>query len=342
MCNVAGYVGDGPAAGVLLEMLERQEAFAGGYYTGIATVADEQLHSAKVIGDVAALRSETDAENLPGRVGIIHSRSKSGGDREWSHPFIDCAGRMAYIANGHGGFFENVRDKHAVAAQLAEQGHVFRSHSDEPIGKYPVLPDGTCVHTSEVMCHLIESLIAEGAGAADAMRLAYQEFPGEIAGLMVHLNAADHVIASRINQPLMIGRGREGTYVATTAMAFPSAAIEWLAPMPANATAAIGRSSITVLPFDPAPGKVAEPIPWKAGHDAALDALADGQPKGLGALTKATAALWPDDAAPQKDMMVYEILRGLYREGRVRFEDVPVPGVIEGTHAPHKQAILLA
>ena len=37
MCNIAGYVGNKPAAPILLEMLRNQEGLAGGYYTGIAT-----------------------------------------------------------------------------------------------------------------------------------------------------------------------------------------------------------------------------------------------------------------------------------------------------------------
>ena len=63
-CNVAGYIGNQSAAPILLEMLERQEGFAGGYYSGIATIASGKLHYAKVIGDVATLRKQTNAERL--------------------------------------------------------------------------------------------------------------------------------------------------------------------------------------------------------------------------------------------------------------------------------------
>ena len=88
---MAGYIGGERAAPILLDMMEKQEGFGGGFYTGIATVADGQIHWRKVIGDVATLRRETDADDLPGAVGIIHSRSKSGGDVEWAHPFVDCS-----------------------------------------------------------------------------------------------------------------------------------------------------------------------------------------------------------------------------------------------------------
>ena len=338
MCNVAGYLGKRPAAPALLEMLEREEGFAGGYYTGIATVADGELHCEKVVGDVATLCRETDAEKLPGTVGIAHSRSKSGGDREWAHPFVDCDERMAYIANGHAGFFEDKRRASAIATRLAAAGHRFRARVSEPIGSYPVLADGTCVHTSEVMCHLIQSLVGECRGQIEAMRKAFMGFPAEIVGLMVHADTPDCVVASRINQPLVIGRAAYATYLATTPLAFPDSDTEWLTPMPVNSTAAVYRERVHILPFDPPPGKVADLLPCAAGSERMLELLADRKAHGVQAFKDATAPLWPGDAAPQKDMMVYEILRGLYREGRICFETVRVPGVLEGSAAPRKLA----
>ena len=340
MCNVAGYIGNKAAAPVLLEMMARQEGFGGGYYSGIATIAEGKLHYAKVIGDVAALRRETNAEHLPGAVGIIHSRSKSGGDREWGHPFVDEAEHMAYIANGSDGIFEGKRDKDAIAWKLNDESHTFRSCSPERIGSYPVLPDGSCVHTSEVMCHLIESLVDECGGPVSAMRRAFMTFPAEIVGLMAHTLAPDSVVVSRINAPLMIGRDPGATYMATTAMAFPENGIHWVAPMPANATAAIYRDRIDVFPFEPLPGEVACILPWAAGTEKVLEALSDREWKGLGTLTGATASLWPEDAAPQNSMMVYEILRWLYSENRIRFENVPVDGVVEGTSVLSRRAFL--
>lgn len=341
MCNLAGYIGDRPAADVLLPMMEAQEGFGGGYYTGIATIADGRLYHAKVVGDVAALRRETDAERLPGTVGIAHSRSKSGGDREWGHPFIDCSGRLAYVANGHDGFFEAVRDKDAVATQLARNGHTFLSRTQGGIATYPTLPDGTCVHTSDVMCHLIESLVEPCGDPAAAMKAAFMQFPAEIVGLMLHTDAPDSVIASRINQPLMVGRDSSAVYAATTAMAFRGVEPDWLTPMPMNTTAVIRRDGVGLLPFDPPRGPAAGPTPWGRAYEAVLNALSDGQGHSLGALTKVTAALWPDGVVSPNGMMVYEILRELLGAGRIRIESVRVPGVIEGTTAPHMRAELV-
>ena len=103
MCVIAGYAGSRLAAPVVLEMIERQEGLAGGYYAGVAAVEPGSLHWRKVVGTVADLRRNTDAETLPGCVAIAHSRSKSGGDQEWAHPFVACFESVAYVANGSAG-----------------------------------------------------------------------------------------------------------------------------------------------------------------------------------------------------------------------------------------------
>ena len=74
---------------------------------------------------------------------------------------------------------------------------------------------------------------------------------------------------------------------------------------------------------------------------AILRAISDGQGKGLGAIKKATAPFWPEGAASQQDMMAYEFLRCLHLEGKVRFENVPVAGVLEGTTVPSRRAFLV-
>jgi len=342
MCNVAGYIGGERAAPILLDMMEKQEGFGGGFYTGIATVADGQIHWRKVVGDVATLRRETDADVLPGAVGIIHSRSKSGGDVEWAHPFVDCSGSMAYIANGHYGFFEPMNNDSRVARKLASQGHTFRSRTKESIEKHPTLANGACVHSSEVMCHLIESLVETCGGPLNAMRSAFMASPAEIVGLMVHASTPDCVVAARFNQPLMIGRSERGTYLATTALAFPDMEMEWMTPMPVSAAAAVYRDRIDIRPFDPSPGKVADIIPWAAGRETMLKLLlAAGEGVTLQQFKNATAPLWPEDAAPQKDMMVYEILRQLRVEGRIRFVTERAPAIKPGETKPLIRAVLM-
>ena len=78
MCTIAGYVGTKPAAPLLIEMMRKEEGIDSGFYTGIATIHEGKIHYRKVVGDLAQLLKETDAAELPGTIGIIHSRTPGG------------------------------------------------------------------------------------------------------------------------------------------------------------------------------------------------------------------------------------------------------------------------
>ena len=79
MCNIAGYVGTRPAAPILMEMMRQQEGWDGGFFTGIATIHEGKLRHAKCVGDLERLLEKTDAADLPGAIGFIHTRSLSSG-----------------------------------------------------------------------------------------------------------------------------------------------------------------------------------------------------------------------------------------------------------------------
>lgn len=51
MCNIAGYVGTKQAAPILLDLIEKQEGLAAGYYTGIATYHEGKIYYQKLVGD---------------------------------------------------------------------------------------------------------------------------------------------------------------------------------------------------------------------------------------------------------------------------------------------------
>ena len=99
MCNIAGYSGKRNAAPILIEMLRRQQSFDGGLSVGVATIHEGKLHYRKVVGDVDTLLRETDAINLPGTIGIAHTRPAA--DAKLPHPYISMDGRMALVTNGN-------------------------------------------------------------------------------------------------------------------------------------------------------------------------------------------------------------------------------------------------
>ena len=336
MCNLAGYVGSRRAAPILLEMSERQEGFAGGFYSGIATVDDGKLHVAKVIGDVHELSRTTDAADLPGRIGIVHSRSRGGGGQTWAQPFVDGTEQLAYMANGDVGAFRGSWPADAIAADLLAAGCEFSSRLPESVGPYQAeLPDGFYVHGSEVMCHLIASMLSDSS-PSEALCKGFSVFPSEIAGMMVHAKSPDHLFAARINKALMVGHAENCAYVATTAMSFPSGECDRVDTVAPNSTVYVSIGRTEVNSINPSPGPVGETVAPNAADEAVLATLAAEKGRHFGAIKRGIAHMWPDGPLAQDDITVYSSLERLTASDLVCSREIKVPGVLEGSHAPKK------
>ena len=332
MCNIAGYVGTRDAAPVLLEMMEREAGFGGGYYTGIATLSDGELYSAKVLGDMDRLLAVPGVRELPGTCGILHSRSNSGGDREWAHPFLSNDETLAYVANGSTGMFASAPgyDRDFAALELERRGVRFSSKSSA-VGHYPRLADGSGVHVSEVMCHLVRTLVADGFAPEDALRRAFLTCPAEIVALALHVSCPDTILAARYNQPMMLGRAADGVYLATTAMAFPDdVRFDAIDLLPAGCSASIRCDGWTIHGFTPPiPVAPLTPARYAAAREILFDFIGDTPvtvPECCGALD----VLWPEGSLAQNAVLCYETLRSMLGENRVRIVPVTVPGAPEG------------
>lgn len=333
MCVQAGYIGEEPAAPILLEMLEREEGFWGGYYTGIATIHNGKLHYRKVVGDVAALRRQTDAEKLPGTVGIAHSRTPSGGDVEWGHPFLGCNKQLAYVAMGSTGLFKSTRDAASAGDVLLAKGHDFRSASDEKVGSYPVLSDGKCVHTSELMCHAVGQALADGCDLVEAMRRVYMQLPAEIAGQALHQDDPDRLAAACVNQALVIGRDATGCYVATTGIAFPGT-VTWRIPMPANAAVGIRRERLEVRPFGRTFRAVNRRVSLAEIERRMAEHIREHPGTTCPSAIGACKAAWSGGGLCRSALHGFDALERLCRAGHVRFETAWKKGMFGKGRAP--------
>ena len=332
MCNLSGYVGSERAAPVLIEMARKQEGFAGGFYTGIATISDGTIHWAKVIGDLSVLLQSTDAADFPGSVGILHSRTRSGGGRDWAQPFVSTSGRLAYMGHGDVGAFRSVWDHSEVAVELVGKGVDFTSREQSSQGEHEMaLPDGSVVHGGEVMCNLIED-----AGTGDPshdLSHAYSRFPAEIAGAMVHLDAPDRLFASRINKPLVVGMGERGACLATTSMALPEACGSPREIEP-NVSVSIGAFGVETSRIEPEPGIVSELPDPETTDEIVLRLLSPEKGRHFGAIKRGLQKELQGDGLQQDDASVYGALERLSNADRVYRKEIRLPGVLEGLTAP--------
>jgi len=338
MCNIAGYVGTRRAAPILMEMIRAQEGWGGGYYTGIATIHEGRIHYAKLTGDADRLERETDALNLPGTVGIIHSRSQSGGGDKWAHPFIggkDGKETMAYVANGsYGCFADRTEEASRIAASLAEDGYELTSRQMGAVGRYPMLPDGSCAHMSDVMAQLIAKKIDGGLDASSAMNSAFCQMPSEIVGLLLSLTEPDAIIFSRVNQPMNVAFAPHGAYLATAALAFPEDAGE-STMLPASSGGRIYCDHFTSGPYENAPGTVAKlTAEVVAEAYASIAGLLKTGAFSIGQLARHIRPLFDEADCVPSAMLAYHVLHALKAKGRLRTIVSRVDGAREGLDAP--------
>lgn len=339
MCNIAGYTGSRPAAPILIDMLRREQFMDGGVCTGIATIHEGKLYTAKVVGDLDVLLRTTDALNFPGTVGIAHSRP-GGTLVSQAHPFLDREGKLALVLNG------TLRDvdtpefyahSHAVMQGFLDRGFPIRSAVER--SSFPPLSNGLGYHDTEPYALWIGDVVDRGndiardivRGTAEAM----SSMPGDIVLLSIHAMLEGTITAGRITRPMAAGLGDGGTYLATTALAFPEdAGIRNILPLPVTSVAQITPGEVRITDAKLKNVRVEEVDCGTAARMyARMEALLKGQrddPKSLYDMPMYTdwRDIWrvpPVDCVYRKDggllkpyaALCYEVLWAFRQEGRL-------------------------
>ena len=339
MCNIAGYIGRREAAPILIEMMRREEGFGGGYYTGMTVHDGARLHTDKVLGDLSHLLAETDCAGYRGTVGFIHSRSNSGGGVAWGHPFITKGGETSLIANGAAGCFlsDALQAKRCESAMALEaMGYEFGSRAPEAVGKYPLLADGTAIHSSDLLCQYAAHLADGGMHPTEALCRTMSEMPCEAVVLMMRAEHARSIFVTRISYPMHLGIAEDGDlYLATTPIAFPEDVafreIRMLEPLVGyEMTDGVCRRT----PYRIDAGRAVAPITEEVL--AAVEAIVlselkkETAPVSLGAVENYFSETLPKDPIPEVEPIAYEVMRRLLRDGRIRVvptrDEGPFPG----------------
>ena len=322
MCNIAGYVGDGEATPILIEMIRRQEGLNGGFFTGISTHDGEKIDYRKVEGDLDALLSHTDAECLSGRMGIIHSRTPSGGNWRWSHPFVtffEGTVKMSYVANGGIGAFNGCKASYNVIAdRLISEGIDIPCKIAFEGDKYNRLSTGEAVHMSDVMCQLIYEKKNMGRDTVDAMTEAFSEMPSEIVGLVIEEESPDRIYFSRINQPMFLGFGKDGAYLASTPMAFPKEIVEYNL-LPALSSGVVYKDRYEVRGYDGFPEEVVafDEHTLEEAEREVLSLLSEGE-AGTNDIFGAVKKILPADRITQSNAISYCVMSKLLKSGKIK------------------------
>jgi len=184
MCGIVGYVGGGRALPVLLDGMQKLE-YRGYDSAGVAVFDGRDLIVARKAGRITELTGALDGRSMDGSLGIGHTRwATHGAPTDGNaHPHSDCTGRLAVV---HNGIIEN---HDVLKAKLAGEGHTFESETD-----------------TEVVVHLIESLIAHGAPSLRAAVLeGVHMLEGAFALVCISADEPDVIVVARQEPPIIVG-----------------------------------------------------------------------------------------------------------------------------------------
>ena len=199
MCGIFGcLLKDGNAAPIIHSALHRLE------YRGYDSVGEATLHEGRIFikkdaGKIDEVHKILNLDDLPGRIGIGHTRWATHGapSKVNAHPHIDCKEQVAVV---HNGIIENYAE---LKMELEAKGHVFRSKTD-----------------TEVISHLIEEGLQSGMGLVEAVREAVKRLEGSYAIAVISTVEPDKIVCARNESPLVLGISENGVFCASDIPAF--------------------------------------------------------------------------------------------------------------------------
>ncbi|MEE1003444.1 MAG: glutamine--fructose-6-phosphate transaminase (isomerizing) [Acutalibacteraceae bacterium] len=202
MCGIVGFVGDHPAAPVLLEGLARLE-YRGYDSAGIAIIENKKIILKKSEGELATLTNLIDkGEKYNSTIGIGHTRWATHGkpSDENAHPHLSENGKFAIV---HNGIIENYA---TLKEQLTKDGYTFKSETDSEVVA-ALLQKYYNGDTFETIVKILS--IIEGSYALGILNTDYpDEFYAvrKASPLIVGLSEGGNMIASDIPAVLPITR----------------------------------------------------------------------------------------------------------------------------------------
>jgi glucosamine--fructose-6-phosphate aminotransferase (isomerizing) len=201
MCGIFGcIVHNGEAAPVIHAALKRLE-YRGYDSAGEATIHESKLYIKKDQGNIDAIHKTHDLDDLPGDLGIGHTRWATHGapSEVNAHPHVDCKGQIAVV---HNGIIENFS---ALKSELEKCGHIFKSETD-----------------TEVIPHLIEENIKvnPSLSLADAVLEAVRMLEGSYAIAVISTKESGKIICARNESPITVGVSGNALYCASDIPAF--------------------------------------------------------------------------------------------------------------------------
>ncbi len=192
MCGIVGYIGEKPAAPIVLEGLAKLE-YRGYDSAGIAVYDGKEIITKKAAGRLAVLENLTHSgENMPGFSAIGHTRWATHGvpsDLN-AHPHTNGDGTIVVV---HNGIIENYM---ALKNKLLGKGYSFASETD-----------------TEVLAHLLDYYYK--GNPLQAITKVLHRVEGSYALGIMFADHPEELYAARKESPLIVGHGEDGCFIAS-------------------------------------------------------------------------------------------------------------------------------
>ena len=238
MCGIVAAVASRNIVPVLIEGLRKLEYR--GYDSAGLAVLNPHLSRLRSVGRVAELA--TQAEEVSASIGIAHTRWATHGvpSERNAHPHISSE-----LAVVHNGIIENYAE---IKHRLSAAGYVFTSDTD-----------------TEVIAHLVGSILKTTPDLLEAVRLATAQLVGAYA-IAILREGAENIVVARQGAPLLLGIGAEGVgcYAASDASALLQVT-RTMVYLEDGDLAEIGRQSYRIVRQDGTPVE-------RARHESSLSA----------------------------------------------------------------------
>ncbi|HOX42164.1 MAG TPA: glutamine--fructose-6-phosphate transaminase (isomerizing) [Myxococcota bacterium] len=190
MCGIVGYAGPREATPILMEGLSRLE-YRGYDSAGLAVHDGADIRILRSPGKLARLAGLLEGRQLPGTLGIGHTRWATHGPPSEQNAHPHASGDVVLVHNG-------ILENHAeLRRALEKKGRRFTSQTD-----------------TEVFAHLIDEELGRRP-LEQAVARALARVRGTYALAVLSRREPDRIVVARSSSPLVLGLGRGENLVAS-------------------------------------------------------------------------------------------------------------------------------
>ncbi len=196
MCGIVGFVGEEPAAPILLSGLEKLE-YRGYDSAGIAVRNEEtgRIEVVKAKGRLKILSEKTDGGlAVPGTCGIGHTRWATHGEPSENNAHPHCTDDRSVVLV-HNGIIENYQE---LKEKLLKSGYSFYSQTD-----------------TEIAVKLVDYYYKKTGTPLEALTRAMLRIRGSYAFGVMFKDCPGRLFAARKDSPLIIGKNESGCLIAS-------------------------------------------------------------------------------------------------------------------------------